>query len=163
MQNNECSVKSLFSWVVQQGHHDSAAALLKGKGIVECKEHIPRRATLHYAASNGRFYMMRFVLSENGEEINSEDHDGHMALELAVSNGQEYFVVDLLSRGSMIPGSRVKYLTALELAAAGGYPVVVGHMIDAGVKVKNSIYGSHTLHAAVQGRHYPVIDRLVIA
>lgn len=52
MQNNGCSVKSLFSWAVQQGHHDFAAALLKGKGIVECEEHIPRWATLHYAASD---------------------------------------------------------------------------------------------------------------
>lgn len=150
-------------WAVQQGHHDFAAALLEGKGIVECEEHIPRWTSLPYATSNGRLDIIRFVFSENHLELNLEDDDGHMALELAVSNGQDQSVVELLSRGAMIPGRRVEYLIALEQAARRGYSIVIGHMIDAGIDLKDSIYGCYGLRAAVRGRHYPVIERLLIA
>lgn len=79
------------------------------------------RASLHFAARNGRIDMITFISSEDDMDINSDDDCGYTVLELPVQGRHAESVPELLSRGDTYHDRCERFLYSLDMAAASGF------------------------------------------
>ncbi|XP_053686218.1 ankyrin-3-like [Sabethes cyaneus] len=136
--------------VLEYGHKEIVAVLLKNGAFIDVPETIEERSPLYAAAQFGHIEITKMLL-DNGANIYSRTSVGATPLHSAAHSGHSQIVEELIKRGAEID-SKTKYrLTPLHVAAEKGKNIVVGILIankaDTGIK---SSTGTTPLHAAAQ-------------
>ncbi|KAL0634113.1 hypothetical protein Q9L58_006992 [Maublancomyces gigas] len=158
---NGCN-RSLFMWVIQQGHRTAGSRLLALKGIIVSEQDINVWGSLREASTSGMSDVVTFILSENGVKL---DAVGHMAFNLAACNGHNTLVKELVSRGVTDDGRRYGGYTTLQKVVERGYELVIGSVIAAGADVNAlGVVGIGTALQIAAGKgHEAVVESLLVA
>lgn len=151
----------LSCWAVQAGYLTVVARLLEVKGILVNVDNFPVWGSLHKAASVGNAEVVRFILSQRGLNVDSEDEQGYTAFELAACGSHEQAVVELISGGANVETKPYIHPTIFERVAGAGYALIVQHMINAGVDVLNP--ECHAIHKASRAGHIDIVQSLLNA
>lgn len=89
---------------------------------------------MDFTASNRRVEVVRFILSENGADINSKN-DRRTALNLAACNNRNELVKELLLRCAVYKDRHCSNLTTLQRVARVGYGLIAKCLIEAEANV----------------------------
>jgi ankyrin repeat protein len=117
---------------------------------------------LHHAASKGYGVIVGLLL-KNGEDNNSKDDDGQVAVHFAADGGHKEIVQQLLDHGADKKAKNNDGLTALHLASAGGHDSTVQLLIQhfRADKEAKTNDGSTALHLASAAGHDSTIQLII--
>jgi ankyrin repeat protein len=119
----------------------------------------PRGTPLHYAALCGLPTIVKFLLIEHSQEIDTLGFDDRStALHLACRRGHVEVVRVLLDSGADAESLDMCKLTPLHEASRGGHAELVRVLLDRGVNTKPENYIKHTPNTlALMGGHVQVV------
>jgi ankyrin repeat protein len=119
----------------------------------------PRGTPLHYAALCGFPTVVKFLLIEHSQEIDTLGFDNNStALHLACRRGHVEVVYVLLDSGADAEALDKHKSSPLHEASQGGHAELVRILLDRGVDTKSKNYAGHPpVFLALMGGHVPVV------
>ncbi|THH29427.1 hypothetical protein EUX98_g4771 [Antrodiella citrinella] len=97
-----------------------------------------KNLTIHTAALNNQVGLVRSLISQDPELVNSVDVDGRTPLHWAASSGSLSIARDLIDHKAVVDATDGSGWTPLHIAVSAGHEEVVRELLGAGADVKRT-------------------------
>jgi ankyrin repeat protein len=118
---------------------------------------------LYFASERGKLEAVRWLLGQEGIDVNLGDTDGHSPLHTASLWGHEAVVEALITAGADVDRQSHCGFTALTEASFSGYTATVRRLIEAGARVNHANCNGWTALDWAQLHHHTATVKVLLA